>query len=90
MTLFYVHLKGFSKLWCQYALPKQDGHILLVDEHGKSWDCVYKVELPDDKLSGIVRGWKKFCRDKRLFQGQGAIFAVRRPNSRVIYFTPSP
>ncbi|CAA0822123.1 B3 domain-containing protein [Striga hermonthica] len=56
-------------------LPKNDGVIQLVDEHGDEWPVIYLA-----RKTGLSGGWKKFSIDHNLVDGDALVFQLIKPS----------
>ncbi|GAQ88394.1 hypothetical protein KFL_004240060 [Klebsormidium nitens] len=72
---FEVVDKHLQAHFCQHHLPgDRDGLLILEDEHGESWEVMYKPSR-----AGLSGGWGGFAKDHDLGDGDCCVFEVIEP-----------
>ena len=74
--LFFIKTisQGLPSSFCKNHLPKKDETIVLENEKGEEWDCVYL-----GNKSGLSGGWRGFSLDHGLVDGDALVFELIEP-----------
>lgn len=70
----FIFLKGLPLSFCKTHLPKSTVNMILEDEDGNEYDCVFISER-----TGISGGWRAFALEHKLDDGDALVFELVEP-----------